>query len=193
MRDPVGELKRDRDVGIGGEETRRHRQHVQPAEHRRRGDDEVAPGLRVLARGGALGFANLLEDRPRGRDVGSPRRRELEALGGADQQIGVQGRSRSRSATLRLTVASGSPSFWLAQPRQAAALDNRQQHGHGVQTVHGLPVFEQAPPDFSPSRRAAEGRYRAIPCQARLQALQTRSLTAPRPASAATEREERTR
>src|SRR5215831_15613334 len=71
--DPIWESQLDSDVPIGLEEGRDDRQHVQAAEYDRRGDNQVSLRGAVLARGGALGFVDLLEDTLACLHVGSTR------------------------------------------------------------------------------------------------------------------------
>ena len=72
----------DVDVGIGFEKLDHDRQDMQPAEHDRRGDDQVASRRAVFARRGALGFSDVFEDALAGRDVGSARIGQRQAPAG---------------------------------------------------------------------------------------------------------------
>ena len=79
--DAVVEHQPDVDLGIGLEELDDDRQHMQPAEHQRRGDDEVALRRGIFARRGALGLRDIVEDAPRRGDVVAAGIGEVERCG----------------------------------------------------------------------------------------------------------------
>ena len=116
----IGEQHASVDVRIDLKEVRNNRQNVQSAEHDRCGDQQVALGRAVLSRCRALGLPDFLQDCPTAsRHIGPPgvRRRSRQL----DRTSRRFFRCASSSSTLRLTVASGEPSFLDAADRLPAS------------------------------------------------------------------------
>ncbi len=88
--DAVDQRQPQIDLGIGLEERQRHRQHIQPAEHDRRGDMEPALRRRIFAGRHALGSLDLAQQPPAGFEIGAPWLGQHELARGAHDQADAQ-------------------------------------------------------------------------------------------------------
>ena len=136
----VVEHQPDVDLGIGLDEFDDHRQHMQPAEHQRRGDDQLA--LRRAYSPAAARSASPTSSRMRraGRDVVAAGIGQLEAAAGAVDQPRAEMR-------LELGDPAADGRQRNLQParrrRQAARFDHGEQHLHRFKRSMILPDFER--------------------------------------------------
>jgi len=106
---------------------------MQPAEQQRRRDDQLAPRVRVRARGRALCLVDLLEDLPARRDVVAARVGERELARRAREQARLE-----MGFEVRELAAHGSEGDLQPAPGagQAAGVYDGNKDAHGVEAVH---------------------------------------------------------
>ena len=88
--DLIGQHQPCADVRIGREEVEQDRLDMQPAEHHRSGDGEMAARRAIFTGSRALGVLDLVEDAPACRYIGEARFGQDQLAAGADEELRAQ-------------------------------------------------------------------------------------------------------
>ena len=133
---PVGGDEVQGDFGIFGHERQRDRHHMACAELDRHGDRQFAARRVIFARRAPFGLVEVGDNPPCGFDIIAPGIGELDVAAGADEEVGAEMSLEFGD----LAADAGERRIQLAAPRgQAARVDDRQNHPHGVKTIHLSP------------------------------------------------------